>query len=62
LVIGGTSFAGLKAAVNEIEFGGVDGDDGLLPHAAPKSATAAIIANRFILIPLIVCSVVRSVE
>jgi len=60
--MGGTSFAGLNCAVNEIVLGGVEGDDGLLPHPAARSATAAIIANRFILIPLFVSSVVRSVE
>jgi hypothetical protein len=40
-VIGGTSLAGLKAAVNTTVVGCVfDGDDGLLPHAAATIVTA----------------------
>jgi hypothetical protein len=51
-VTGGTSFAGLSAAVNVTEAGGVEGVFGLLlPHPAASSAAAAIIANLFILSP-----------
>jgi hypothetical protein len=51
LVTGGTSFAGLSAAVKLIVLGGAEGADGLLlPQAAPSKAVAATIAYRFIVI------------
>jgi hypothetical protein len=45
LVTGGTSFAGLSAAVKLTVFGGPDGADGLLlPQPLATMATAATIA------------------
>jgi hypothetical protein len=48
-VIGGTSFAGLSAAVKLIVFAGPDGAAGMpLAHPAARRATAVNIANLFI--------------
>jgi hypothetical protein len=53
LVIGGTSFDAANAAVNVMVLGCVfDGDDGLLPQAAARMATAAITYRFIVVVPL----------
>jgi hypothetical protein len=52
-VIGGSSFAAESAAVKTTVFGWLLGPDGLLlPQAVATSTAPAIIAYRFIVIPL----------